>query len=193
MTTHSDPTEHGWRVTASRTAYENPWIRVREDDVVRPDGSPGLYGVVELRRPAVFVVAVDEHDRVLLETLYRYATEEVSIEVPSGGADDDDPLTAARRELMEETGFEADEWTPVGRMNQLNGICRAAEHVFVARGLRRSGGADDLAREQQVEGISDVRWVPWAEVMRMVKDGEITDGETVGALMFAALHLGRVS
>ena len=70
-----EPAEaHGWQVTRTRTAYENPWIRVREDEVVRPDGSAGLYGVVQLRRPAVFVVALTDDDAVLVVELYRYAT-----------------------------------------------------------------------------------------------------------------------
>lgn len=184
--------QHGWRVTASRTGYENPWIRVREDDVVRPDGTPGLYGVVELRRPAVFVVALTDDDEVLMVSLYRYATQVMSLEVPSGGADDDEPLDAARRELFEETGYTAREWTPLGRVDMVNGVADAPEHVFLARGLVDE--ATQATRDEQVlEGIIGVQAVPWAQVLRLVADGGITDGETVAALMLAAVHLGRVS
>ena len=72
-------------------------------------------------------------------------------------------------------------------MQALNGICEAPEHVFVARGLSL---ADATGHHE--EGISDVRAVPFAEVLAMVARGEITDGETVAALMYAAIHLGRV-
>lgn len=183
-----------WKVTASKTAYSNDWIRVVEDAVVLPDGRPGIYGVVEIRRPAVFVVAVSEADEVVLVQLDRHTTG-LGWEVPAGGADvipgsdgDADVLDAARRELFEETGLTASTWRPIGRMNALNGVCRAPEHVFLATGL-----AQDEASGQHEEGIRSVRFVPWPEVLTMVADGSITDGETVACLLYAALALGRVS
>ena len=99
------------------------------------------------------------------------------------------PLEAARRELREETGLEADSWEPVGSMFALNGVCHAPEHVFLARGLR----ASDQPVQQAEEGITSVRRVPWPQVLRLVADGTITDGETVAALMYAAIALGRVA
>jgi 8-oxo-dGTP pyrophosphatase MutT (NUDIX family) len=177
-----------WRVTDSRVAYENRWIRVVEDEVVGPDGLPGLYGVVELRQPAVFVVAVNERDQVLLETIDRH-TVGPSIELPGGGSDGEDLLAAAQRELYEETGCTAERWRPIGTMNALNGVCRAAEHVFLAQGLSRSAeGADADA-----EGISGVSWVPWPDLLDMIAAGSITDGETLACLLYAALALGKLS
>ncbi|GAA2046437.1 hypothetical protein GCM10009819_37890 [Agromyces tropicus] len=176
-----------WPTRAQRTVYENPWIRVTEDDVVRPDGTDGIYGVVELRNEAVFVVALTDADEVLLVTVDRHTVGR-SVEVPAGGTDGEESLVAARRELLEETGFEADEWRLVGRMDALNGICRAPETVWLATGLRRAAA---VAAHQEEEGIHEVRAVPWAEAMRMVRTGGIADGETIAALMFAALELGR--
>ncbi|SES29165.1 8-oxo-dGTP pyrophosphatase MutT, NUDIX family [Pedococcus cremeus] len=175
-----------WETRHSRTAYENPWIRVREDQVVRPGGADGVYGVVELRQPAVFVVALTDDDEVVLVTVDRHTTGR-STEVPAGGTDGEDPLVAAQRELFEESGYSASHWEHVGSMQALNGVCEAPEHVFVARGLTRA-----VATGHHEEGISEVRTVPFAEVLAMVRRGEITDGETVAALMYAALHLGRV-
>lgn len=177
-----------WPVTDSRIAYENPWIRIREDQVVRPDGEPGIYGVLELR-DAVFVVAVDDEGRVVLVDVDRHTTGR-SIEVPAGGGDDQDPLVAARRELLEETGLEADAWEPIGRMHALGGVARAAEHVFLATGLREVARAD---AGQHEEGIAGVLRVPLAEALAMVADGRIHDGETVAALLYAALRLGLVA
>ncbi|MFM6851663.1 MAG: NUDIX domain-containing protein, partial [Terrabacter sp.] len=113
-----------WPVRSTRVVYENPWIRLREDAVTRPDGSDGIYGVVELQRPAVFVVALTDDDEVVLVTIDRH-TVGSSVEVPAGGTDGEDPLVAARRELAEETGLTARDWQRVGGMNALNGVCRA--------------------------------------------------------------------
>jgi 8-oxo-dGTP pyrophosphatase MutT (NUDIX family) len=175
----------GWQTRASREVYGNAWIRVREDDVVRPDGSTGLYGVVEVRQPAVFVVAVTDDDRVLLVTLHRYTTGRTSVEVPAGGSDGEELETAARRELLEETGYRAETWTHLGRQYALNGVADAPAEVFLARDLSSGEGA-----ELEAEGITAVTAHAWADVCRMVRDGTITDSETIGALMLAAVELG---
>jgi len=180
-----------WPVRATTVVYENPWIRVREDAVTRPDGTEGIYGVVELQRPAVFVVALTDADEVVLVTVDRH-TVGISVEVPAGGTDGEDPLVAARRELAEETGLVARDWREIGTMNALNGVCRAPEVVYLATGLARVPGAEDGAARVE-EGIRDVRRVPFREVIGLVRDGAITDGETIAALMLALVALGRVS
>jgi 8-oxo-dGTP pyrophosphatase MutT (NUDIX family) len=181
-----------WRTHRSTVVYENPWIRVREDDVDRPDGSRGIYGVVELRHPAVFVVALTDDDEVVMVELVRYTTGTTSLEVPAGGSDGQDPLVAARRELREETGLVADDWLPIGSMAALNGVCHAPEHVFLARGLRPAAHHAEHDGDQAEEGITAVRRIPWLQALQLVRDGVVTDGETVAALMYAALALGRV-
>jgi len=194
-----------WTTESTRTAYENPWIRVREDRVVRPDGAAGIYGVVELRWPAVFVVALTDADEVVLVTQHRYATGALSIEVPAGASDGEEPLVAARRELFEETGLRARQWVRVGGMDALIGVARAPEHVFVARGLTgelerrgaptrdddRASPQRDFSSSQVEEGISRVEAVPFSEVLAMVAAGTIRDGETIAALALAGLWLGR--
>jgi 8-oxo-dGTP pyrophosphatase MutT (NUDIX family) len=199
-----------WQRQRSTTVYENAWIRVREDEVTRPDGTPGIYGVVALQHPTVFVVPLTDDDEVVLVEVDRYAIGRMSLEVPAGGSDGEDPLHAARRELREETGLVADEWRPLAVNYSFNGVCDAPGHVFLACGLRPAGvGADrvgdvggaadaagagpvDVAAEQAVEGIVGVRRVPWREALDLVRDGGITDAETVAALLHTAVALGRV-
>ncbi|MFF3064930.1 NUDIX domain-containing protein [Oerskovia sp. NPDC057915] len=195
-----------WTTESTRTAYDNPWIKVREDRVIRPDGAPGIYGVVELRWPAVFVVALTDADEVVLVTQHRYTTDALSIEVPAGASDGEEPVVAAQRELLEETGLRAREWVRVGGMDALIGVAKAPEHVFVARGLtgeltRRGTGGGDAQRtaglvpgpssSQAEEGISRVEAVPFTEVLAMISAGTIRDGETIAALALAGLWLGR--
>ncbi|MBB2976057.1 8-oxo-dGTP pyrophosphatase MutT (NUDIX family) [Microbacterium endophyticum] len=176
-----------WQTQSTRVVYENRWIRVREDTVQGPHGI-GIYGVLEMQHPAVFIVAVNDDDRVCLLTLDRYPTGGRSSEVPAGGSDGESPLIAAQRELLEETGYEAADWTSLGIMNALNGIANAPEHVFLARELTQ---IRDATSTQDEEGIDLVEWVPFSEVLARVADGRITDGETIAALTYAGIHLGR--
>src|ERR1051325_9437709 len=138
-----------WRTLSSKLVYRNAWISVREDRVVRPDGSMGLYGVVESTASA-FIVALSDADEVLLVTQDRYPTGHPSVEVPAGDAADEDPLVAAQRELQEETGYAAASWAPLGVLESMNGICTELQHVFLARELTYEGGdaqAEDRSEE----------------------------------------------
>ena len=175
-----------WPVTGTETKYENNWMSVREDAVVRPDGGPGSFGVMTVRHASVFVVALTEDDQVWLVDVDRHTVGR-SLEIPSGGSDGQDPLVAAQRELAEETGLVAEHWRKIGEMDALNGICEAPEHVYLATGL--SPAAIDRM-EQDVEGIMSARPLPWSEVLAMVADARIRDGETIAALMFATIVRG---
>lgn len=186
MTASSDAA--GWETHATRVAYENPWIVVEENDVTRPDGTPGLYGVVHVRHVAVFIVALTDEDEVVLVRMHRYTTGRESLEIPAGGTDGEEPLVAARRELREEAGLEAEHWQDLGEMWSLNGVADAPGRIFLARGLRRS----EEAHEQEAEGISEVLTVPWSDLMAMIARGEIGDADTLAPLLRAAAVLGRL-
>lgn len=176
-----------WPVTASETVYSNRWITVEDQKVTMPDGSQGQYGLVTMVNDSVFVVALTDADELLMVDIDRHTVGR-SLEVPAGGTDGEDPLLAAQRELLEETGHTATEWVRLGGMNALNGVCRAAEHVYLARGLTL---ARDAGHDQHEEGIAAVRAVPIAQVLDLVRSGGIRDSETLGALLLALIELGR--
>ncbi|MFC7620499.1 NUDIX domain-containing protein [Microlunatus sp. GCM10028923] len=176
-----------WQQRSSREIYRNAWISVREDAVVRPDGVPGTYGVVTVNRPAVFVVPVTEAGEVIMIRQRRYTTGVDSLEVPGGGVDDDEPRVAAERELREETGYAAGSWRDLGPVYSLNGVADAPGRVFLATDLTSVGGD-----EREVEGISAVVALPFAELLARIGRGEVTDNETLAALLLALVALDRV-
>ena len=101
--------------------YRNPWLTVWHDEVTRPDGEPGIYGVVHFRNTAVGVVAIDDQDRVALVGQHRYAFDTYHWEIPEGGSPlEEDSLEGARRELLEETGLSARSWREIGRWELSN-------------------------------------------------------------------------
>jgi 8-oxo-dGTP pyrophosphatase MutT (NUDIX family) len=167
-----------WKVLSSKVVYENAWIRVREDDVIRPDGQPGIYGVVETRL-ATGVIALTPEEDIYLVGQYRYPLDAYSWEIIEGGSDGDETaLEAAMRELREEAGLEADHWEELGPVVHLTN-CHSNEkgYLFLATGLREVGAEPDGTEELQL------RKVPLEEALAMVDRGEITDGMSVVALL----------
>jgi ADP-ribose pyrophosphatase len=170
-----DPTDEAtgtspWRRHSRRIAYENAWIQVHHDEVTRPDGKPGVYGVVHFRSRAVGVVAIDDMDRVILVGQFRYPLDRYSWEIPEGGVPfDEDPLDGARRELREETGVEAANWQEIAALDLSNSISDEVGLLYLATDLTDGEAAPD--------GTEDLRLrrVPFGEVMAMVDRGEIPD------------------
>lgn len=159
-----------WVRRSRRTVYENPWVVVWHDEVVRPDGEPGIYGAIHFRRAAVGVVAVDDAGRLLIVGQHRYMLDGHSWEIPEGGVDEGESLEdGARRELREETGFEAADWRELCRVSMSNSVTDERGALFVATGLR-PGAAEP-------EGTEDitVRWVTLDEALAMIDAGEIHD------------------
>jgi 8-oxo-dGTP pyrophosphatase MutT (NUDIX family) len=129
----------------SRVAYHNPWITVTENQVTRPDGAPGLYGVVDPGDNATIVALTSEGHVWLIED-FIYPIRRRAWQLPSGAVEpDEEPLAAARRELLEETGVTAARWEPLGAFYLSPGILTQRSYLFLARDLtegkpRREGG-----------------------------------------------------
>jgi len=163
--------------------YENPWIAVWHDDVVRPDGSPGVYGVVHFASLAVGIVALDAHDRILLVGQHRYPLDAWSWEIPEGGVPPaEDPLAGARRELREETGVVASAWRELGRFHLSNSVTDEAGILFLAADLTQESAEPEATEELEV------RWVPFTEALAMTLDGRITDAIAIMGIQRLALE-----
>jgi 8-oxo-dGTP pyrophosphatase MutT (NUDIX family) len=175
--------DNPWQCLSRSIAYQNPWIIVYHDEVRRPDGKPGVYGVVHYRNRAVAVVAVDEQDRVLLVGQYRYTLGLYSWEIVEGGAaKGEDPLGSARRELREETGYTAHHWQEIARMHLSNSVSDEEAVCYLAADLH-PGVAEPEGTEQL-----QVRWAPFSEALAMTLDGRITDALSIAALQRVALR-----
>ena len=177
----SDETKNPWLSISSKQIYDNPWISVCEDRVVRPDGEPGIYGVVHYKNIAVGVLAIEE-DHIYLVGQYRYPLKRYSWEIPEGGCPEgEELLRAAQRELREETGLEAARWQMLGEAYLSNSVADEYAVWFVATGL-----VPGEVRPEGTEKLS-VRRVPLRQAMTMALDGEITDALSLLALMSYAL------
>lgn len=172
-----DETQNPWRTLSSREVYDNPWISLREDAVVRPDGADGIYGVVHFKNVAIGILAVED-DFIYLVGQYRYTLEQYSWEIPEGGCpEDEDLLSAAKRELAEETGLRAQKWEQMGEAHLSNSITDERAVWFLATGLTQ-GERDPEGTEQLL-----VRRVPYEQALRMALAGEITDALSLLAIM----------
>jgi 8-oxo-dGTP pyrophosphatase MutT (NUDIX family) len=171
-----------WRRLSRRAVYDNEWITVWHDEVIRPDGQPGIYGVVHFANLAVGAVVIDDADRVLLVGQHRYTLGAYSWEIPEGGVPRAEmPLDGARRELREETGVDAAEWHELARLHLSNSVTDEAAVLFLATGVSH-GEADPDGTEDL-----EVRWVPFAEALAMTLDGRITDALSVVGIQRVAL------
>jgi 8-oxo-dGTP pyrophosphatase MutT (NUDIX family) len=168
---------------ASRIAYQNRWLRIREDDILRPDGSPGLYGVVE--RPDFVVIVPLQDGCVTLVQQYRYPVSERVWEFPMGmweQAPGTEPAVLAAAELREETGLVAGRMEHIGEVFQGPGYCTQRGHVFLARDLQL--GKPD--REPSEADMITARF-SIASFEAMICDGRVCESMTLAA--FALLRL----
>ena len=167
-----------WKKLSSQTMYDNPWMTVREDDVINPGGGRNQYGWVHFKNRAIAIVPVDDAGNTWLVGQQRYTLDAYSWELPMGGGPlDEPPLAAAKRELREETGLSAERWTEIMKVHTSNSITDEEGYVFVAEGLTEG--------ETEFEEMEDlaVRKLPLADAVQLVSDGEITDVITIAALL----------
>ena len=176
--------DNPYKTLESKVVYKNPWISVREDKILRPDESEGIYGVVETRI-ATGVVALTPENEIYLVGQYRYTLQEYSWEIIEGGVDDnEEPLAAIKRELKEEAGIEAEHWEPLGHELALsNCVTSEIGYLYLARGLTVGEPSPDVTE------VLAVKKIPLKEAYQMVQRGEIKDTMSIIGILQASLQV----
>lgn len=181
--------EHGrpWTKGAPRTVYENPWIAVTEQTAVAPTGKPALYGVVGFKNLALAILPIDADGSVVLVGQHRFPFGDYSWEIPEGGGPKgEDPLDGAKRELAEEAGLAAAEWTEILRMQLSNSVTDELAIGFLATGL---SPVAELHHADDTEDFALAR-APFREVLDAAVAGHIRDALTV-AMLLRAYHMAK--
>jgi 8-oxo-dGDP phosphatase len=188
---HKTRYKNPWTTLSSQRIYSNPWISVREDRVITPGGTEGIYGVVEPRGIAIGVLAlhsdaIDKDLQITLVGQYRYPLNCYSWEIVEGaGEPGEDPVIGAQRELLEETGLTANVWEPLGGEFHLsNSFTNEVARLFVARDLSQGSAMPEVTEELAVKRVS------LQEAERMVLNGEITDSLSVIGILMLMRKLG---
>lgn len=176
-----------WQKLDSKYVLENPWYKVRQDKVIRPDGKEGTYNVVECGTN-VFIVPVTTDGKILLIRLFRYTTQHEGWEVPAGAIErNEKPLAAAKRELREESGLTSTTWQEIGTFDLMNSITDAVAHVFEAMELTAT-----KYHKQDEEGITETAEFTPKQVLDMIQNGQIVDALSIAALMLVFCSHGMV-
>jgi 8-oxo-dGTP pyrophosphatase MutT (NUDIX family) len=161
----------------TREVYRNNWLTLREDEIRRPDGTPGVYSVIE--KPTYALVIPQDGDRYHLVEQFRYPLGMRRWEFPQGTAprhEESDPIELANRELREETGLRAASMEFLGMLDVAPGMSSQRGRVFLATGLTE--GEHDREHEEQ---DMHSEWFVRAELERMIREGEITDAQSIAA------------
>ena len=170
--------QNPWTVLESKKIYQNPWISLTEHQVLNPSGGKGIYGEVHFENYAIGIIAIDEEDMLWLVGQYRFPLKQYSWELPEGGGPlSENPLDSAKRELLEETGLVAKEWTEVLRMHLSNSVSDELGILYLAKDFEQFE-----AEPEETEQL-EVKRIPFDEAFAMVMNGKITDSLSVAGIL----------
>lgn len=176
--------ENPWTTLSAELVYENPWIRLTKHDVLNPSGAMGLYTVVHFKNIAIGVIPLDEDNNTWIVGQYRFPLERYSWEIIEGGGPIAiDPIISGKRELHEEAGIVAENWTKVLEMDLSNSVTDETAIIYVAKGLSFHN-----AEPEDSEQLT-IRKLPFNELYSMVMNGEITDSLSVAGVMKVKLMM----
>ena len=181
--------EEKWRLVRQQTLGQDKFVKVRQHDYELPDGSrmEGFYLLEE--RTGVNIVAVTAQNTLLLVRQYRAGMDSVTYECPAGFLEDgEDALHRAKRELLEETGHEADTWHSLGTIHPAPHRMKKTDHYFLALGARQVTGQDLDSTE-----FVQFKAFPVEKIWQMIRDGEITSATSIALLFKARLFMENLS
>jgi 8-oxo-dGTP pyrophosphatase MutT (NUDIX family) len=162
-----------WTILSSAQGYKNPWVEVTHHEVLRADGSPGVYGVVGFQNLAIGILPLFADGTVPLVGQYRFPLQRFTWELPEGGGPKGvDPLLSAKRELKEETGATAANWLEYGQADLSNSVTDERAHLFLAWDLEEGEAAPEP------DEVFEYQRVTFAELLTKIHRGEVDDALT---------------
>jgi 8-oxo-dGTP pyrophosphatase MutT (NUDIX family) len=175
-----------FEVQDTRIAYENPWIKVREDKILRKNGKEGIYGYLEVSE-SVCIVAVDEAGRICLVESYRHPFNAWFWELPGGGGEGEELISASKKELKEETGITATKWTKLGRGRVCNGLSSEWQTNVLAAELEFG---DFVQTEDETRAR---KFITIEELDAMINNGDFADNQSITAIYMYKNYLDAIS
>jgi ADP-ribose pyrophosphatase len=175
-TDQSDP----FTTLSTQTTYENPWIRVEHQEVLRPDGQPGVYGIVHFTNRAIAVLPIEENGDTYLIGQWRRPLERWSWEIPEGGVPfEEDIEVGARRELEEEAGLIAGTMVKIAEFDVSNCVCDEVGVGFLAYELSQGIMSPDPTE------VLSIRRIHFTHVLDEIDQGIIRDAPTLVTVLRA--------
>ena len=168
-----------WKVHGQRTLYQSDWVNVEVADVELPDGRHLDHHILRMHRQSASAAVIDDQGRVLLLWRHRFITDRWGWELPSGWVKrGEDPAEAARREVLEETGWEPGPLKLLCSYGAEIGISDARFHLYQADGATLKGPPADTTEAARVA------WIPLSEVRELLDRGQPDDGASITALLY---------
>jgi len=180
-----------WKTLSSKVVYGNPWIKIHEDQVLRPDGKNGIYSYLE-KPPGTFIIAMDDDSNIYLIKEYRYPIKKTIIQLPAGVINKNSTnLYQAKKELFEETGIHAKTWKHLGKFYVGAGHETTLCHTYLATDLDLS--QLKTTHQEGDEAIQEIVKVSLKELKKLISSGNFECGISLSALTHFLLYLENLT